>query len=800
MPTAEAFLGVLPFNLKGTSSPIPRQRNPNQGSSLNNRFSRLFKHRGSRVAQANVAQQQRTRVDRTCISELETHYLQQQSTEILLQSDFAMARLLCKLDVSGDKAATMASHLISFLRGNPKTADHVEAFVMAAFDAHLNKYAAMSSNPRNILRDNNLATMLVVCYLQQTCRSYLVSILQPVMSAIAPYVESCELDPMRLAQGIDPCTSSRNLYNLYCVCRSVLDAVFSAGKHAPVEMRRLCALIRGRIEAAWGTNLPAPIAPVAAPTPSAAKPPVDQQLPILELRDWENDLKSTVQTDIMSDIRTTLDKWLDRRESTMPSSPGSARANSSALRDAEGQSRSDGIFAKLISSSFAGPGKVDNAPGLSSKAEDGHRSPLTPTADDPKETWRMTQNLRKSKSPVESMRLDKHASRRYSGSYFTPVETVISMLIFVRFFIPILTAPDTYGLDVNMSPDNRRGLLLCAKFVAVLCNGVSFGAKVPYLVPMNGLLREYRPRLRQYLHTISSSPHNSASASASATAPSADADNDTDHVSDDEESDGDVVTIDELASQFQVITISAQIGTKEEQRKSRMSLSRAMQMNAGMFAPDMPGTNGEPFPPVPPLPPLPALTELLPPLPPRPQNVQDASRPQPRSHLQTDEYVVPTSRATIDLPLHRSNAPVASSSAAAIAVAASASDSLLDSETVDERLVTIDFLLCLDGNYAKLEALVGECASAGNSLEAQLLQNACRELKPIVHYAKHLSSPSRAAGTTHIPSGTPASQEQGWRFAFPFGSQNTATRTSEEYEDLGRHRRTTTLPENYKFQ
>ncbi|KAJ2583267.1 hypothetical protein GGH95_001090, partial [Coemansia sp. RSA 1836] len=263
MPTAEAFLGVLPFNLKGTSSPIPRRRNPNQGSSINDRFSRLFKHRGSRVIQSDV-EQQRTRVDRTCISELETHYLQQQSTEILLQNDFAMARLLCKLEVSGDKAATMASHLISFLRGNPKTADHVESFVMSAFDAHVSKYAALASNPRNVLRDNNLATMLVVCYLQQTCRSYLVSILQPVMSAIAPYVESCELDPMRLAQELDPCTSSRNLYNLYCVCRSVLDAVFSAGKHAPVEMRRLCALIRGRIETAWAMTLPTPLTPAAA--------------------------------------------------------------------------------------------------------------------------------------------------------------------------------------------------------------------------------------------------------------------------------------------------------------------------------------------------------------------------------------------------------------------------------------------------------------------------------------------------------------------------------------------------------
>ncbi|KAJ2910039.1 hypothetical protein GGI21_001271 [Coemansia aciculifera] len=151
-------------------------------------------------------------------------------------------------------------------------------------------------------------------------------------------------------------------------------------------------------------------------------------------------------------------------------------------------------------------------------------------------------------------------------------------------------------------------------------------------------------------------------------------------------------------------------------------------------------------------------------------------------------------------------------SAAPIAVASSTTDSLLDSETVDERLVTIDFLLCLEGNYAKLEALVGECTASGDPLEAQRLQTACRELKPIVHYAKHLSSPSRVSSTVHIPSGTPASQEQWRRFVFPFGSQNaaaapaaaaatnTAARTSDEFVDLGGHRRTTTLPENYKFQ
>ncbi|KAJ2377639.1 hypothetical protein H4S02_007596, partial [Coemansia sp. RSA 2611] len=63
MPTAEAFLGVLPFNIKSTASPIPRRRNQTQGSSINDRFSRLFRPRGSRVVTTEV-NQQRTRADR----------------------------------------------------------------------------------------------------------------------------------------------------------------------------------------------------------------------------------------------------------------------------------------------------------------------------------------------------------------------------------------------------------------------------------------------------------------------------------------------------------------------------------------------------------------------------------------------------------------------------------------------------------------------------------------------------------------------------------------------------------------
>ncbi|KAJ1872630.1 hypothetical protein LPJ55_002930 [Coemansia sp. RSA 990] len=774
MPTAEAFLGVLPFNLKGTSSPIPRPRNQTQGTSINDRFSRLFRHRGSRVVTAEV-DQQRTRVDRTCISEFETQYLQQRSTELLLQENCAVARLLCHLEVSGDRAATMASHLVSFLRGNPQTAGKVEDVVMEAFSTHAFRYAKQSTSPRNVLRDNNLATMLVVCYLQQTCRPYVISILQPVMAAIEPFVGNCELDPLRLQQSNDVGTTSRNSYNLYCVCRSVLDAVFSAGKHAPFEMRRLCTLLRSKIEDIWDI-------PMLPSTPSAKpKAPLKKELPILELRDWEKELKSTVQVDIMNDIKQALDAWLEKPDastagSSVPLDPGFDPLTPPSRNKGEDEAFSDtkSTMSKLVSGTFAGTDNIDTS--LSLDSNEPPRPREEPRLSQIKATWRQTPSPRKNMSPSMSTRFSKHASKRFSGSYFTPVETVISMLIFVRFFIPILTSPEAYGLvDQKISSTNRRGLLLCAKVLAVLCNGQSFGSKEPYLVPMNGLIREYRPKLRQFLQTISSGvSHEDDDADNSDSMSDSDSEND-------ESDSSDSVTIDELASQFQVISVGAHIGTKEEQRKSRMSLASSPYVSIGHMTPDQ---------------------DLeIPPVPEIPQTLRQRSKPTlPTS---TSPATPPTHaaqplRKTIDLPTAPKLPTRSRKLTGPIAISSSTSDALLDSEIVDESLVTIEFLSCLEGNYGKLESLLnsdnGQMAAGKNSRVVE----ACRELKPIAQYAKHLVAPGHLPETL-ISRPSVAQEQRRMQLGQKDKSGNSAQLT-EEYEDLGhRHRRTSTLPGNYKF-
>ncbi|KAJ2703712.1 hypothetical protein FB645_003784 [Coemansia sp. IMI 203386] len=845
MPTAEAFLGVLPFNIKGTSSPIPRRRNPNQGTS-------------------------------TCISEFETQYLQQRSTELILQNDLVLAKVLCQLDVSGDRAATMASHMVSFLRGNPRTADHVDRIVMDAFDVHVKKYVAVSPNPRNVLRDNNLATMLVVCYLQQSCRNYLVSILQPVMTAIAPYVENCELDPMRLQQGDGVGVTARNSYNLYCVCRSVLDAVFSAAKHAPIEMQRLCALIRMRIESAWDIQMFVPQTPISANRRSTQRPKSklnnkekknekegeQPHQPMLELREWETDLKSTVQVDIMSDIKAALDEWLENPETAAAVANAHARAEARAQRltqlshltptsassadiprlpkkadatrvrsvDDSDCDKTRQSIVEMMSSSFSNLQDPDTTLSIRGSSNALHaQNARPPISADIKDSWRQTptSTSRKHMSPALSLRMSKHTSKRFSGSYFSPVETVISMLIFVRFFIPILTAPDAYGIDVKMSTANRRGLLLCAKVLAVLCNGVSFGAKEPYLMSMNGLIREYRPKLRSFLHAISAGvsqtpEHNEAS----------DEENDDDQLSEDECSEDDSFTMDELASQFKYGAMGAKIASKEEQRKSRMSFSRATYMGSSL-SPDTQNEDVPPVPSVPPMPPMhlihhakyvpPAPSTTLPPIPanPRPQYQQpqrqlrkksDPLPPLPQLPQENTNFVTnPVStRSTIDLSSTRVPNTVrrppsnSVSMVGAVAVSTATNDTLVDNEVVDESLVTIDFLISLEANFPKFETYVYECTFGMPAEDREHLQVACRELKPIVHYAKNLSKPGKMPETVLI-AGTRHNSQDGHhhRPSIPFtrkkSNESALSTNSEEFEDLG-NQRLSVLPEDLRFQ
>lgn len=85
--------------------------------------------------------------------------------------------------------------------------------------------------------------------------------------------------------------------------------------------------------------------------------------------------------------------------------------------------------------------------------------------------------------------------------------TAVGAFIFLRFFCPAIVAPDSEGLVSSIpNKDMRRGLLLIAKIVQNLANNVLFGAKEPYMIPLNDFLTANICQVTAFLREISNPP------------------------------------------------------------------------------------------------------------------------------------------------------------------------------------------------------------------------------------------------------------------------------------------------------
>lgn len=82
--------------------------------------------------------------------------------------------------------------------------------------------------------------------------------------------------------------------------------------------------------------------------------------------------------------------------------------------------------------------------------------------------------------------------------------TAVGAFIFLRFFCPAIVAPEAEGLvNVTPSKEMRRGLLLIAKVIQNLANNVQFGAKEPYMLPLNDFLAFHIYYVLGFLREIS---------------------------------------------------------------------------------------------------------------------------------------------------------------------------------------------------------------------------------------------------------------------------------------------------------
>jgi hypothetical protein len=90
-------------------------------------------------------------------------------------------------------------------------------------------------------------------------------------------------------------------------------------------------------------------------------------------------------------------------------------------------------------------------------------------------------------------------------------EKVVGSFIFLRFIVPgfylakqAITTPETAGIEIEkISPNTRRGLILCGKLLTSLCNDNEFGNKDVTLIPCNDFLKPYRRPMKLFLDNCS---------------------------------------------------------------------------------------------------------------------------------------------------------------------------------------------------------------------------------------------------------------------------------------------------------
>ncbi|KJZ78890.1 hypothetical protein HIM_01663 [Hirsutella minnesotensis 3608] len=98
-------------------------------------------------------------------------------------------------------------------------------------------------------------------------------------------------------------------------------------------------------------------------------------------------------------------------------------------------------------------------------------------------------------------------SEAVSAKFPNAKYTAVGAFIFLRFICPAIVAPETEGL-VSTTPtkEMRRGLLLIAKIIQNLANNVLFGAKEPYMFPLNPFLVSNINFVMSFLRDVSVPP------------------------------------------------------------------------------------------------------------------------------------------------------------------------------------------------------------------------------------------------------------------------------------------------------
>jgi hypothetical protein len=149
-----------------------------------------------------------------------------------------------------------------------------------------------------------------------------------------------------------------------------------------------------------------------------------------------------------------------------------------------------------------------------------------------------------SRCPVELRLIFRHiricAEDRYGDHLRTVQYSSVSGFLFLRFFVPAVLNPNLFGLmkggrriliaDAgiwrlkkiyagDLKPRTRRTLTLIAKSLQTMANMATFGAKEPWMEPMNAFIVQHREGFKRFVDEVCHLPESAISHPSSPTSP-----------------------------------------------------------------------------------------------------------------------------------------------------------------------------------------------------------------------------------------------------------------------------------------
>jgi GTPase-activator protein for Ras-like GTPase len=105
--------------------------------------------------------------------------------------------------------------------------------------------------------------------------------------------------------------------------------------------------------------------------------------------------------------------------------------------------------------------------------------------------------------PAQFREIFQSIKSSVEGQFPESVNKTIGGFLFLRFFCPAVTSPESYGvLDEPPSPESRRLLILMTKVLQNLSNDVEFGSKEPYMEKMNDFIESNRAGLAEFFGDV----------------------------------------------------------------------------------------------------------------------------------------------------------------------------------------------------------------------------------------------------------------------------------------------------------